>query len=45
MELAASMFADVNKGRNLRRNSSAPVTLVLFGAFTSDDALARTNGS
>ena len=39
------MFAYVNRGRNLRRKSSTPETLVLFGAFTPDDALAKTNGS
>jgi hypothetical protein len=45
MELAASMFADVNRGRNLRRKSSTPETLVLSGTSTSDGALAKANGS
>jgi hypothetical protein len=39
------MFADVNKGRNLRRKSSTPETLVLFGTFTTHGVLAKTNGS
>jgi hypothetical protein len=39
------MFADVNKGRNLRRKSSTPETLVLSGTSTLHGALAKTNGS